>query len=285
MCSLASDTPGGPTEQHRDYHNRIEAAPTFRIACLFNRHFDVLARTLPRCLTALTSGTTESFEVVLHCDGTPPDVQQQVLRAQKAWDIDEVRFRNRARHVASGDASNNGHRRLFDGNAPYLIVIEDDVWIHRPDPSFDLLRACRALFESHADVPVICKLNDHDAWSWKLRDLGSELEPGVRSVNRVATHFIAYNLARFLPAARRFGAFDLDVFIDREDLSYNWEDLVSHVATTGERRIAWPQRWPLDVFHCDRKVTQGSMYNTQDPQIKHAVIDELEAHYATKAAT
>lgn len=267
-------------EQHRGQNSQSENGPTFRIACLFNRHFDVLARTLPTCLEALTAGTSESFEVVLHCDGTPPEVAQSVLRVQANWGIDEVRFRTRSRDVASGDASNNGHRRLFDGRPPFLIVLEDDVWMHRRDPSFDVLRACRQLFDAHADVPVICKLNDHDSWAWKLRDRGEAPEVGVRSVNRVATHFIAYDLARFLPTARRFGAFDLDVFIDRDDLSYNWEDLVSHVGTTGGRRIAWPEAWPIDVFHCDRKVDAGSLYNTQDPQVKHAVVDELEARYA-----
>lgn len=278
MCSASSDVPVRTIARHQSQHFQPETGPTFRIACLFNRHFDVLERTLPRCLDALTSGTSESFEIVLHCDGTPVEVAQSVSCIQAEWGIDEVRFRTRSRHVASGDASNNGHRRLFDGRPPFLIVIEDDVWMHRRAPSFDVLRACRQLFDTHTDVPVICKLNDHDAWAWKLRDRGEELEVGVRSVNRVATHFIAYDLTRFLPAARRF---DLDVFIDRDDLSYNWEDLVSHVGTTGGRRIAWPQHWPLDVFHCDRKVETGSMYNTQDAQIKHAVIDELEARYAS----
>jgi len=152
--------------------------------------------------------------------------------------------------------------------------------MHRREQAFDVLRAVRELFEANPEVTVICKLSDHDVWAWELEDVGEELQPGIRSVNRVATHFIAYDLERFLPAARRFGAFELDVFVDRDDLSYNWEDVVSHVGTTGGRRIAWPEPWPLDVFHCDRKIEQGSMYNTQDPQIKHAVIDELEARYA-----
>lgn len=280
MCSLRSDAPVRAAKQHHD----PEAGPTFRIACLFHRHFDVLERTLPRSLAALTSGTSESFEVILQCDGTSSEIAQKVLRAQADWGIDEVRFRSRTRQVASGDPSNNGHRRLFGGHSPYLIVIEDDVWMRRWDTGFDVLGACRRLFEANPDVPVVCKLSDSDTWAWKLRDLGDEVEPGVRSVNRVATHFVAYDLVRFVPTALRFGAFDLDVFVDRDDLSYNWEDVVSHVGTTGGRRIAWPQSWPLGVYHCDRKVAPGSMYNTQDPQVKHGIIDELEARFAAEAA-
>lgn len=257
--------------------------PRFRIACLFNRDVEVLERTLPRCLDALTGATRESFEVVVHGDGTPDDIAAHVLAQRGRWGIDELRFRTRERHVASGDASNNGHRRLFGGRARYLVVIEDDVWMHLTEPSFDVLRACRELFERHPDVPVIGKVDDHAVWAWKLDDLGPVIEPGVRSVNRVATHFIVYDLARFVPAATRFGAFEPDVFIDRGDLSYNWEDVVSHVGTTGGRRIAWPDSWPLNVFHCDRKVADGSMYNTQDPAVKHQVIDELESRFGLRA--
>lgn len=259
---------------------RGESEPTFGIAFLFHTNLDVLTRTLPRCLDALTRSTRESFDVVLHCDGTPPAVAAEVLRHCESWGIDEVRFRRRSDRVASGDASNNGHRRLFSGRSRYLIVVEDDVWMHRSEATFDPLSACRRLFDEHPDVPVICKLDDHAVWAWKLADLGPEIDTGVRSVNRVATHFIAYDLARFVPAAERFGAFDLDVFIDRDDLSYNWEDLVSHVAATGGRRIAFPESWPLHVFHADRKVSDGSMYNTQDPAVKHAVLDELEARFS-----
>jgi hypothetical protein len=247
------------------------------IAFLFHRHLEVFARTLPGCLSALTGSTQESFEVILHCDGTPPEVARELVLRQNEWSIDEIRLRSRSRQVASGDASNNGHRRVFGSDARYAIVIEDDVWMHRRDKRFDVLRAVRELFEANPEIVVICLLSDHEVWAWKLEDVGEEFQPGVRSVNRVATHFIAYELERFLPAARRFGAFELDVFIDRDDLSYNWEDVVSHVGTTGGRRIAWPEPWPLNVFHCDRKVAEGSMYNTQDPKVKHEVIDVLEA--------
>jgi hypothetical protein len=256
---------------------------TFRITCLFNQNIDLLGLTLPRCVAALTGSTAETYEVVLHCDGTSRDVAGEVVQREEFGDIDEIRVRRRSRFVASGDPSNNGHRRLFDAGPRYVIVFEDDVVMYRSEAAFDVLAACRRLFELYSDVAVICKLDDHEAWAWGLRDIGEPLEPGVRSVNRVATHFIAYDLDRFLPAARRFGGGDLDVFIDRDDLSYNWEDLVSHVAATGGRKIAFPESWPLHVFHCDRKVSAGSMYNTQDPAVKREVFDELDRRYGSGA--
>lgn len=263
---------------------RSQEGAGFRVVCLFHRHIDVLQRALPTCVRALTEGTRQDVELTLHCDGTQPDVAAQVIARQTEWHLDEVRIRRREHEIASGDASNSGHRRLFGGRERYLVVVEDDVWMYRSDPSFDVLTESLRLFQACPDVTAICKLDDHDAWAWKLADAGPSLAPGVRSVNRVATHFIIYDLARFLPAAERFGAFDLDVFIDRDDFSYNWEDLVSHVATTGGRCIAWPERWPLHVYHCDRKTTAGSMYNTQDPQVKNAVIDELTERFPSAVA-
>jgi len=257
--------------------------PTFRIAFLFHSGLDLLKTTLPRCLEALTGGTSQSFEVVLRADGTPADVAEQLPALLDAWGVDELQLRRRRRHLASGDASNNGHRRCFSPRAPYLIVIEDDVVMYRTERSFDVLTACRELFERHPQVPVLSKVNDYDQWSWKLADEGPPIEAGVRSVNRLSTHFIAYDVARFVPVAERFGAWDLDVFIDRPDLSYNWEDLVSHVGTTGGRRIAFPEAWPLDVFHCDRKVA-GSMYHTQRPEVKAEILAELEQRYRPTGA-
>jgi hypothetical protein len=263
-------------EVERDLHED----PTFTIACLFHSDLALLARTLPRCLSALSAGTSELFEVVLHCDGTPAEVLAELTGQLTQWGVDELRFRDRRRFVASGDPSNNGHRRLFGTRSRYLIVFEDDVVMYRDAGSFDVLGACRSLFERHSEIVAICKVDDFDVWAWKLEDVGAPIEAGVRSVNRVATHFIAYDLDRFMPVAHRFGAFDRDVFIDRTDMSYNWEDIVSHVGTTGGRRIAFPAEWPLHVFHCDRKVADGSMYSTQDPSVKQDVLNQLEEQFS-----
>lgn len=249
--------------------------PQFRLVFLFHADLPVLERTLPRCLDALTAGTRQTYEVVVHCDGTPVEIARELLDRQERWGVDEIRFGSRQRFTASGDRSNNGHHRLFGGRSRYVVVVEDDVLVERLDPSFDPLTAWRDLFETHPEVVAACSMADHGDWAWGLDDLAPPVAPGIRSVNRVSTHLVAYDRERFLPAATRFGAFDVDVFVDREDLSYNWEDLVSHVGTTGGRRIAWPDGWPLQAHHCDRKVAAGSMYNTQDPRVKHAVLDHL----------
>lgn len=263
-------------DMHRTHEDH---RPTFQICFLFHKNLALFERTLPACIEALTRGSEETYEIVIHCDGTPPEVVPGVIELAEKYGVDEVRLRSRAKYVANGDPSNNGHRRLFDGDAPFRIVVEDDVVMFRSEAAFDVLHGLRTLLERHDDVPVVCKLDDVEKWSWQLIDMVGEIEPGVRSVNRVATHFIAYQVERFRSVADRFGAFDLDVFIDRDDLSYNWEDLVSHVGSTGGRRIAFPEGWPLHVFHCDVKVADGSMYNTQDPEVKVKVLDELEARF------
>jgi hypothetical protein len=268
-----------PTHDVAGHGDALHAEPTFQIGVLFHDNLDLLKETLPRCLRALTGVTRESYEVVLIADGTPADVAAELPALMAAWGIDELRIRRREQAVASGDGSNNGHRRFFPCRSPYLVVIEDDVVAYLTEPSFDALGACRDLFERHPDVPVLCRVDDVHQWSWPLVDRGLPIEPGVRSVNRLSTHLIAYDVARFTGPARRFGAFDLDVFIDRDDLSYNWEDLVSHVGTTGQRRIAFPASWPLHVFHCDRKREAGSMWHTQDPRVKAAVLAELNARF------
>lgn len=251
----------------------------FRVVFLFHRHQSLLRRTLPRCLEALTNNTKESYEVVLHCDGTPPKIAAQLPSLVQELGIDELRIHRRTGVVASGDPSNNGHQRLFESAAKYLVVIEDDVVMYRVDRMFDVLRWCRELFEGHPDVLAIGKVDDYARWAWKLEDVGPQIEPGVRSVNRISTHFLSYDVQRFSDAAARFGAFTSEVFVDRADLSYNWEDLVSHVGTTGDRRLAFPQGWPLHVFHCDEKITSDSIYHTQDYDVKARILDALEKRY------
>jgi hypothetical protein len=262
-----------------EVHNAGLCGPMWRIAFLFHADLDLFTRTLPRCVEALTGSTSETFEIVVLADGTPDHIAVQLPKLLEEYEVDELQMRRRRRHVAGGDGSNNGHRRFFPVRAPYLVVVEDDVVMYRTERSFDVLAACRELFERYPDVPVVSKVNDYDQWSWRLTDVGPQIEAGVRSVNRLSTHFIAYDVARFVPVAERYGAFDLDVFIDRDDHSYNWEDLVSHVGTTGGRRIAFPELWPVDIYHCDRKVEPGSMYHTQRSEVKAEVLAGLEARH------
>jgi len=257
--------------------------PTFRVVVLFHRDLELLRRTLPRCLEALTAGTRETFEVVIRADGTPPDVARNLLELAAGHPVDEVQLRGRDRFVASGAPGNNSHRRLFDTSCRYLVSVEEDVVLYRTERGFDVLRAIREVFEEHREVCALSRMDDTDQWCWELCDVGPAVEPGVRSVNRVATHWTAYDVPRFRAAAAPLGAFHPEVFIDRDDRSHNWEDVVSYVATTGGRRIAWPEGWPLRAFHCDRKVEPGSMYHTQDLGVRLEVLDDLERRFAGDA--
>jgi len=246
---------------------------------LFHRDLDLFARTLPRCLEALVTGTDESFETTIYCDGTPREVLTALLPLAERWGIDQVTSRRRGVRVAAGAPGNNAHRRLFPTRSRYLLVIEDDVTMYRCADTFDPLRAIRNVFESDPRSVVLSKLDDHSKWAWPLLDVEPHETPGLRIVNRLATHFIAYDTERFLPPATRFGAWWSDVFIDRDDWSYNWEDLVSHVGTTGGRRIIVPQTWPLRAYHCDEKIAPDSMFNTQDPAVKMRVFEEIDSTF------
>lgn len=186
--------------------------PTFQLAFLFHDDVELLSQVLPRTLAAFTEGTCETYEVLLHCDGTPPDVFAQLPSRAAEWGIDELRWRRRERSVASGDPSNNGHRRLLSSRARYLIALEADVVAFRTEASFDPLAAIRGLFERHPNVPVLSTVADSWQWAWKLSDLGQPIEAGVRSTNRLSAHFVAYAVERFLPAAAGFGAMPPSAF-------------------------------------------------------------------------
>lgn len=249
----------------------------FTLLCTFHSNTRLLERTLPLALRSLTQPTRHDYEMLLVADGSDEDVIAGLLPRLADLDVDELRFRRRTRHLYSGVPSNNLHPSHFKGSSRYLVAFTDDAFIWKSDASFDVLDAAAQLFARHPEVVVASKVDDNDEWVWPLTDLGPEIEPGIRSVNRVVDHLIIYNTARFVPVARRFGAWDREIYVDRADLQYQWEDLVSHVATTGGRRIAYADAWPLRVFHCDRRIEAGSMYCTQDEDVKLACFDRLVA--------
>jgi hypothetical protein len=145
--------------------------PTFQIAFLFHDNLDLLGRVLPRCLDALTSGTAESYEVVLHCDGTPAEIAAKLPALAARWGVDEVRYRRRARFVSSGDRSTNGHRRLFATRSPYLIVIEDDVVAYRTESSFDphdcLHRSLGVVLNQTGVICLVRRVTPDRRWRWR----------------------------------------------------------------------------------------------------------------------
>ena len=122
---------------------------TFTIGFICHNDFELLQRTIPQNLQAICNQTDESYDVVLVVDGAENISPGKFLEAAEGWGIDELRFRWRHRNCATGDPSNNGHFHLFSDKSPYLLTMEGDVAIFKTDPSFDVLKAFKSLFQQH----------------------------------------------------------------------------------------------------------------------------------------
>ncbi|MGV9320047.1 hypothetical protein [Streptomyces sp. NPDC003660] len=247
----------------------------FTLACAFHDTERLIEKTLPLAIRSLTYPTRHDFEVVLVAERSSDDVVARLLPRLAELGVDELRFRRTHRHAFSGAPSNNFHGNNFTTTSPYLITFTDDTFIYKTDESFDVLDATAQIFERNPEVVLVSKVDDHEEWDWPLSDVGPEIEPGVRSVNRVVDQLIAYDTARFAPVAHRLGAFHRDTFVSHEGFEYQWENLASHVGTSGDRKIAYPERWPLRVRHSDLRNQPGSMHGTQDEDVKLKCFERL----------
>ncbi|MEU7717074.1 hypothetical protein [Streptomyces tibetensis] len=247
----------------------------FTLACAFHNTERLLGRTLPLAIRSLTYPTRHDFEVILVAERASEDVVARLVPRLADLGVDELRWRRTDRNSFSGAPSNNFHGNHFTTTSPYLITFTDDTFIHKTDEDFDVLDATAQIFEANPEVALISKVDDHEEWDWPLEDVGPEIEPGVRSVNRVVDQLIAYDTARFAPVARRLGAFHRDTFVSHAGFEYQWENLASHVGTSGNRKIAYPERWPLRVRHSDLRNQPGSMHGTQDEDVKLKCFERL----------
>ncbi|MUL41442.1 hypothetical protein FZ103_09690 [Streptomonospora sp. PA3] len=247
----------------------------FTLACAFHNTSRLLERTLPLAIRTLTRPTRHEFEVVLVADRSSDTTVADLLPRLRDLGVDELRFRRTARLAFDGAPSNNFHGHHFTTTKPYLISFTDDTFMLKTEDEFDVLDAVERIFTRHPEVPLISKVDDHDEWDAPLVDIGSEIEPGVRSVNRAVDQLIMYDTARFAGPAARLGAWHPETFVGHPGFEYQWENLASHVGTTGGRRIAYPESWPLRVRHSDLRNQPGSMHGTQDEDVKIKCFERL----------
>jgi len=246
--------------------------PEFTINFICHDEVEILARTLPHNLENLCRGTKRSYDVVVTIDGWDNPRFNEMLEVVKKSPVDEIRLRNRARNCASGDAANNGHIHAFNDKTRYLLTIEADIAFFRTDPAFDPLDAFARFFERHPDRALIHRMDDHYCWVWKLEQVAEDIEPGVHSVNRVASHFLVYDVQS---ARRVLARPDLSGMRDIEGDWLNYEDRLSHLfAEPDGPGIAFPESWPMQVLHCDRKIRPGSAHYCKTPDVKLAVFEQ-----------
>lgn len=246
--------------------------PDFTINIICHSDVELLRKTLPHNLENLCARSRRSFDVIMTIDGAETAPIDQLLAVAAENGVDEVRMRNRRRNCASGHASNNGHVHAFSDKTRYLLTLEADVAFFNLDSSFDPLDAFAVFFERHPDRPLLHRMDDYSCWVWQLEKVSPDIEHGVWSVNRVSSHFLVYNTS----ATRRIARFP-DLHRYRETMTdwHNVEDEISHrLCEPAGPGIAFPAAWPIRVFHCDRKLHEGSSHYTQDIQIKLAIFQQ-----------
>lgn len=248
----------------------------FTIAFILHSEFELITRTVPHNIRQLTESTDEDFDIVMVVDGFKEEEALKMLKAASSWGVDEVRFRKRNRNCATGDPSNNGHYHLLSDKTQYLVSFEGDVALFKHKKSLDVLKAFKGLFQRHPELVLATKMSDHACWKWKLRKVGPEIEPGIWSVNRVASHFLVYNMYNY----RRIVKPKHDIFHEHKGEYYNYEDFLSHQFRYPlGYGIAYMDELPISVFHCDRKIAPDSEFYRRDLREKIKIFCDLEEQF------
>jgi hypothetical protein len=251
------------------------------LAFIGHNEFDLMRRTIPHNMEVLAGRCQVPVDTMLILDNADRNVDAlSFVSEAHQWGINEVRLRSRQRIVAPGDGANNPHVHLISDRTKYLVSIEADVAVF-PRQGCDLLGEIVDLFKRVPQVPVITKVSDHDCWAWALEDVGKPFGLGVRNVNRLSSHFLAYDterLRRWIPAD-----FDWSVLFDDGKNWYNYEDVLSLVlAQPAGPGIAFAESLRAQVFHCDEKVVAGSPFYKRDRQQR---LDIFECHKNTWLAS
>lgn len=248
--------------------------PEFTIAFVVHADIPVLERTIPTTIEALTAESCRSWDLVLVVDGAETAPADRLTDLAWRWGFDEVRLRRRSRHVAGGDPSNNGHAHLLPAKGRFLISIEGDVVAFRTGPG-DVLDLVARTFDTCVDLALATRIDDHDCWQWPLADVGAPLTPGVRSVNRVASHFLIYDLPRAAATIWSAGGVPAGAFHDDSERWFNYEDWLSRTfAAPYGSGIGYLDDLPIRVFHCDEKIAPGSAIYSRDLDVRLRVFDK-----------
>lgn len=241
----------------------------FSICFIGHDEFELMERTLRHNVKEICSNTNETYELVLHIDGAEVlNNQFEKIRWASQANLDEIRLHFHNRRKATGDGSNNGHFHVLNPKFEYLVSFESDIVLFvNNHVGFDLLREIRDLFERNSELFVLTRMDDTDEWVWKLEDVGPEFEKGLRSVNRVSSHFLVYHTARCLQHMKDSSInFNYNMFYDNGGPDhFNYEDWVSK---TFVGHIGFIEKLPIRVFHCDKKIHPQSLYYTKDPVVK-----------------
>ncbi|OED34629.1 hypothetical protein AB832_07085 [Flavobacteriaceae bacterium (ex Bugula neritina AB1)] len=254
----------------------------FTIAFITHNELDLISKTIPHNIKTICENTKISHDIIVIVDGYENIDSDKIFRSLKKAGVDEIRFRNRKRNCASGDASNNGHMHLLSDKTKYLLTLEGDVAIFKDKKNFDILEAYKQLFCSYPKLAVATKMNDYKCWKWKLEKAGDDIEPGIWSVNRVSSHFLVYNMERYLSRIRE-KKISPNIFADDVSNYYNYEDYVSkEYSAPSNFGIAFTDKFPIRVYHCDEKVEPGSEFYRKDPQKKLDIFNKKREHNLAK---
>lgn len=248
--------------------------PEFTIAFVVHDCVPLLERTVPTTIETLTAQSSRTWDLVLAVDGAESAPVDQLLSLAEGWGFDEVRLRRRSRHVAGGDPSNNGHAHLLPAKGRFLISLEGDVVAFRTGPG-DVLDALAHVFDACPDLAIATRIDDHDCWQWRLEEVGPPLVAGVRSVNRVASHFLVYDLPRASAAIWSAGGPPSAAFYDDGERWFNHEDWLSRTfAGPSGPGIGYVDDLPIQVFHCDEKISPGSATYSRDLEVRLRVFGQ-----------
>ena len=249
--------------------------PEFTIAFVVHGDVPLLERTIPTTIKTLCHGTTRSYDLLLVIDGAETAPVPDILaRAHTEWGIDEVRLRWRSRHRAGGDPSNNGHVHLPPAKGRFLLSLEGDVVAFRAGDG-DVLDAVAYAFEACPQLALATRIDDHDCWQWGLEEVGPPFGQGIRSVNRVSSHFLIYELPRATRVMRSAGGPPADQFHDSDVQWFNYEDWLSKTFARGAGPgIGYFDELPIRVFHCDAKVAPASALYTRRLDVRLRVFEE-----------